>query len=176
MSNEKCDAKPIVEIEIHNAFIRMFNKLTAHYSVIITPLLHQLQRLSDIGELTNTQVAEIRKEIAEQKAQCHLLSQLNAQGVLDSVYFTSRSQELERNLVQLHKQLHAILNNDDDEERLAKIKKLISVLESSEQITEFDEKKLSSIVERITVLSEKEIRFELIGDIAFNEPIQRKGR
>ena len=69
-----------------------------------------------------------------------------------------------------------MLNNDEDEERLGKIKKLITILESSKQITEFDEEKLSSIVERIIVLSEKEIRFELIGGIAFNEPIQRKGR
>ena len=115
-------------------------------------------------------------EIAEQKAQFHLLSQLNSQGVLDSVYFTSRSQELDRNLVQLHKQLHAILNSDEDEERLTKIKRLISIFESSEQLTEFDEDKFSCIVERIIVLSEKKIRFELIGGITFNEPIQRKGR
>jgi len=175
-SADLCKAKPIPETQFQLAFIRMFNKLATHYNDIITPAYRQMQRLSDIGELANTQVAEIRKEIAEQKAQCHLLSQLNAQGVLDSVYFTSRSQELNRNLVQLHKQLHAMLNSDEDEERLAKIKKLISILESSEQITEFDEEKFSSIVEGIIVLSEKEIRFELIGGIAFNEPIQRKGR
>ena len=175
-TNIICGLKQIRESEFNGAFIRMFNKLTAHYNDIITPAYRQLQRLSDIGELANTQVAEIRKEIAEQKAQCHLLSQLNAQGVLDSVYFTSRSQELDRNLVQLHKQLHAMLNSDEDEERLAKIKRLIAILESSEQITEFDEDKFSSIVERIVVLSEKEIRFELIGGIAFNEPIQQKGR
>ncbi len=172
----KCDMKPIHEPLIYEAFIRMFNKLTAHYQDIITPAYRQLQRLSDIGELANTQVAEIRKEIAEQKAQCHLLSQLNAQGVLDSVYFTTRSQELDRNLVQLHKQLHAIPDSDEDEERLSQIKRLISLIENSEQITEFDDEKFSSIVERIIVLSEKEIRFELIGGIAFNEPIQRKGR
>ncbi len=160
----------------HTAFITMFNKLATHYQDIITPAYRQLQKLSYIGELANTQVAEIRKEIADQKAQCHLLSQLNAQGALDSVYFTTRSQELDRNLVQLHKQLHAMLNSDEDEERLGKIKKLISVLESSEQITEFDEEKFSDIVERIIVLSEKEIRFEIIGGIAFNESIQRKGR
>ena len=69
-----------------------------------------------------------------------------------------------------------MLNSDEDEERLGKIKKLISILENTEQITEFDEEKFDSMVERIIVLSEKEIRFELIGGIAFNEPIHRKGR
>ena len=78
--------------------------------------------------------------------------------------------------MQLHKQLHAILNSDEYEERLTKIKRLISIFESSEQLTEFDEDKFSCIVERIIVLSEKKIRFELIGGITFNEPIQRKGR
>lgn len=175
-SSENCSIRQIEETVFYTAFIAMFNKLATHYQDIITPTYRQLQKLSDIGELANTQVAEIRKEIAEQKAQCHLLSHLNAQGVLDSVYFTTRSQELDRNLVQLHKQLHAMLNSDEDEERLAKIKRLIAILESSEQIAEFDEEKFSDIVERIIVLSEKEIRFELIGGIAFNEPIQRKGR
>ncbi len=175
-SSDNCSIRQIEEMVFYTAFITMFNKLTVYYQDIITPAYRQLQKLSDIDELANTQVAEIRKEIAEQNAQCHLLSQLNAQGVLDSVYYTSRSQELDRNIVQLHKQLHAILNSDEDEERLGKIKKLITALESSEQITEFDEEKFSSIVERIIVLSEKEIRFELIGGIAFNEPIQRKGR
>ena len=175
-SSDNCSIRQIEETVFYAAFITMFNKLTAYYQDIITPAYRQLQKLSYIGELANTQVAEIRKEIADQKAQCHLLSQLNAQGVLDSVYFTSRSQELDRSLVQLHKQLHAILNSDEDEERLGKIKKLISVLESSEQIAEFDEEKFCNIVERIIVLSEKEIRFELISGIAFNEQIQRKGR
>ena len=175
-SSDNCSIRQIEETVFYTAFITMFNKLITHYQDIITPAYRQLQRLSDIGEIANTQVAEIRKEIAEQKAQCHLLSQLNAQGVLDSVYFTSRSQELDRNLVRLHKQLHAMLNSDDDEERLGKLKKLIAMLESAEQIAEFDDEKFSSIVERIIVISEKEIRFELIGGIAFNEPIQRKGR
>ena len=175
-SSDNCSMRQIEETVFYTAFITMFNKLTAHCQDIITPAYRQLQKLSNVGELANTQVAEIRKEIAEQKAQCHLLSQLNSQGVLDTVYFTSRSQELDRNLVQLHKQLHAMLNSDEDEERLGKLKMLIAILESSEQITEFDEEKFSSIVERIIVISEKEIRFELIGGIAFNEPIQRKGR
>ena len=40
-------------------------------------------------------------------------------------------------------------------------------------ITEFDEIKFGQIVEKITVLSESEIRFELIGGIGFMEQIMR---
>jgi len=64
----------------------------------------------------------------------------------------------------------------EDDERLENLRKLIAVLEKAEPLTEFDEDKFGSIVEKITVLSESEIRFELVGGVGFNEQIQRKGR
>lgn len=174
-SAAKCRMKPIVESELNNAFIRLYNKLSAHCSDIILPMYRQLQRLADLGESANTQVAEIRREVAEQKEQSHLLAQLNSQGIIEPVYFAARSQELDRNLVQLQNQLHSMLDGEDDE-RLDNLRKLISVLEKAERLTEFDEEKFGSIVEKITVLSESKIRFELVGGVGFNEQIQRKGR
>jgi hypothetical protein len=47
------------------------------------------------------------------------------------------------------------------------------MLEKSEPITEFDEIKFGQMVEKITVLSETEIRFDLIGEIGFTERIER---
>ena len=175
-SAENCPMRQIDEGLFYTAFISMFNKLASNCQSIITPAYRQLQKLFSIGELANAQAAEIRKEIAEQNAQCHLLSQLNAQGIIDPVYYTLHSNEIERNLEQLQKQLRSMLNNDDKEEGLGKLKRLISILEGSEQITEFDEEIFRQIVERIIVISEKEIRFELICGMSFNEPIQREGR
>ena len=71
-----------------------------------------------------------------------------------------------------HKQLHASLD-DKDSERLDNLRKLIRILEKAEPITEFDEIKFGQIVDKITVLSETEIRFDLIGGIAFIEQIAR---
>mgnify|MGYP000443176832 len=70
------------------------------------------------------------------------------------------------------KQLHANLD-DKDGERLDNLRKLIGIFDKAEQIDEFDEIKFGQIVEKITVLSETEIRFDLIGGIGFTERIER---
>ncbi len=79
LSVDNCDIRPIPESQIYNAFIRLQNKLSANCKNILTPLLRQLQELSDKGISGNVQVAEIRKEIAETKNQQHLMSTLKLQ-------------------------------------------------------------------------------------------------
>lgn len=94
------------------------------------------------------------------------LTVLNSQGTLDDAYFKSRSQELDRKLLTAHKQLRASLDGEEYE-RLDELRKLIAIFEKSKPITEFDEVKLGQIVSKITVLSELEIRFDLIGNEDF---------
>ncbi len=128
--------------------------------------------LSEREKSGDVQLANLRKEIAETKQQIHLLMKLNSQGTLDGAYFKERTQELDRKILIAQKQLSASLNNEDSE-RLDELRKLIRLLEKFELITEFDETKFGQIVEKITVLSETEIRFDLIGKIGFTERIER---
>ena len=171
-SAENCPIKQIRETEFQYAYIRLWNKLRAHYKAVLAPMLRQIETLSEKEKSGNAQLAELRKEISEIKRQIHLLTILNSQGTLDGAYFKERSAELDRKLLNSQKQLRASLD-DSDRERLDELRKLISMLEKSEQITEFDEIKFGQIVERITVLSNAEIRFELIGKIGFTERIAR---
>ena len=152
--------------------MRLWNKLQAHYKAILVPVLRQLETLYEREKSGNFQLANLRREIAEIKQQIHLLTVLNSQGTLDDAYFKSRSQELDRKLLTVQKQLRASLD-DEENERLDELRKLIAILEKSEPITEFDEIKFGQIVSKITVLSESEIRFDLIGGIGFTEPIER---
>ena len=168
----ECEIRQIREVIFQNAFIQMFNKLQAHYKAILVPTLRQLETLSDKEKSGNTQLAELRKEIAEIKQQAYLLTVLNSQGTLDTAYFKERTQELDRKLIIAQKQLHVSLD-DKYSERLDDIRKLIGIFERAKPITDFDEIKFGQIVEKITVLSEKEIRFDLIGGIGFTEQIER---
>ncbi|MCM1277273.1 MAG: recombinase family protein [Lachnospiraceae bacterium] len=167
-----CDIRQIGEWVFQDAFIRLWNKLQAHYKVILAPMLRQLETLSEKEKSGNVQLAELRKEIAEIKQQSYLLTMLNSQGALDGAYFKERTQELDRKLITAQKQLHANLD-DKDSERLDELRKLIGIFDRAEPITEFDEIKFGQIVEKITVLSETEIRFDLIGEIGFTERIER---
>jgi len=135
-------------------------------------MLRQLETISEREKSGNTQLAELRKEISEIKQQAYLLTMLNSQGTLDGAYFKERTQELYRKLLTAQKQLHANLD-DKAGERLDELRKLIGIFERAEPITEFDEIKFGQIVEKITVLSESEIRFDLIGGIGFTEQIER---
>ena len=170
--SEKCDIKPIREEFIYDAFIRMFNKIQRHYNDILTPMLKQMERLYEKDRTNSVQIAEIRKEIADTKQQIHLLTMLNLQGTLDSVYFTKSSQELDRKLMIAQKKLNAGLD-DEDKERLDDIKRLIGIFEKANPISEFDEIVFKQTVKQITVLSEIEIRFDLIGGIKFTEKLKR---
>ncbi len=169
---ESCSIRQIREDEFRNAFVRLWNKLQAHYKVILTPMIRQLETIFEREKTGNTQLAEFRKEISEIKQQIHLLAVLNTQGTLDGAYFKERSQELDRKLLTAQRQLNANLD-DQDSERLDGLRKLIGIFEKAEPITEFDEIKFAQIVEKITVLSESEIRFDLIGEIGFTERIER---
>lgn len=135
-------------------------------------MLKQLERLYEKNTANNTQLAEIRKEIADTKQQIHFLTMLNLQGTLDSVYFTKSSQELDQKLSIAQRKLHAQLD-DISSERLDKLKSLIRILEQAEPMTDFDEITFKQTVKQITVLSENEIRFDLIGEVSFTEQITR---
>ena len=167
-----CNIRQIGEWVFQNAFIRLWNKLQAHYKAILTPMLRQLETISEREKSGNTQLAELRNEIAEIKQQTYLLTMLNSQGTLDGAYFKERTQELDRKLMITQKQLHANLD-DKDSERLDELRELIGIFEKAKPIDEFDEIKFGQIVEKITVLSETEIRFDLIGNIGFTERIER---
>ena len=169
---ENGNIRQIREMEFQVAFVRLWNKLQAHYKAILAPMVRQLETLSEREKSGNTQLAELRKEISEIKQQTYLLTMLNSQGTLDSAYFKERTQELDRKLQTAQKQLHANLD-DKDTERLNELRKLIGIFERAEQIDDFDEIKFGLIVEKITVLSESEIRFDLIGGIGFTERIVR---
>jgi hypothetical protein len=80
---------------------------------------------------------------------------------------------LEKNIDSLQKRLDAFEEDDENGRILGKFRKLIGIFERAETITEFDEIKFGQIVEKITVLSESKIRFELIGGIGFVEQIMR---
>ena len=167
-----CAIRQIREDEFCRAFIRLWNKLQAHYKAILVPMYRQLETLYEREKSSNVQLAELRKEISEIKQQIYLLTVLNSQGTLDGAYFKERTQELDRKLLNAQKQLHAELD-DEESERLAELRKLVGMFERAEPITDFDEIKFGQIVEKIIVLSETEISIGLIGGIGFTERIVR---
>ena len=172
MSAENCHIRQIRETEFQAAFVRLWNKLQQHFKIILVPMLRQLEALSEHEKSNNIQLVALRKEAAEIKQQIHLLTTLNLQGTLDEAYYRVRSQELNKELMSAQKQIHACLD-DKKSERLDELKKLIGIMERAKPINEFDKIMFGQTVKQIAVLSETEIRFELIGEVSFTEKITR---
>ena len=172
-SADKCSARQIDEREIYGAFIVMFNKLLQNYKVILVPLQRQIQELFNLKMRENAQIVQLRKELAESREQAYLIAGLRSKGILDAAYYTEKAAALEKNIDSLQKRLDAFEEDDENGRILGKFRKLIGIFERAETITEFDEIKFGQIVEKITVLSESKIRFELIGGIGFVEQIMR---
>ena len=135
-------------------------------------MLRQIEVLYEREKSGNTQLAAIRKEISEIKQQIHMMTVLNSQGTLDGAYFKERTKELDRKLLTTQKQLRANLN-DEESERFDKLRKLIGIFERAEPITQFNDIKFGQIVNKITVISDTKIRFDLIGGIGLTERIER---
>ena len=135
-------------------------------------MLRQIEVLYEREKSGNTQLAAIRKEISEIKQQIHMMTVLNSQGTLDGAYFKERTQELDRKLLTTQKQLRANLN-DEESARFDKLRKLIGIFERAEPITQFNDIKFGQIVNKITVISDTKIRFDLIGGIGLTERIER---
>ncbi len=171
-SADNCKTRQIRETEFQSAFVRLWNKLQTHYKAILTPMLRQLETLSEREKSGNMQLANLRKEIAEIKQQIHMMTVLNSQGTLDGAYFKERTQELDRKLLTAQKQLRANLN-DEESEQLDELRRLIGIFERAELIAEFNDIKFGQIVNKITVISETKIRFDLIGGIGFTKRIAR---
>ncbi|MGN1340226.1 MAG: recombinase family protein [Oscillospiraceae bacterium] len=174
-SSSACAVKPISEATIYQAFTRMTAKLSDTCRDILIPMQRQLRALYDSEIADNQQVAALRKEISDIKEQCHLMTKLQTQGVLDAEYFTTRSQELERQITALQKQLHTMLS-DDDSAQADELNRLITTIENADADGSFNEVLFGQIVRRIYVRSETELEFELPGGVSFCEKIERKGR
>lgn len=174
-SSSACAVKPISEATIYQAFARMTAKLSDTCRDILIPMQWQIRALYDSKIADNQQVAALRKEISDIKEQCHLMTKLQTQGVLDAEYFTTRSQELERQLTALQKQLYTMLS-DDDSAQADELNRLITTIENADADCSFNEVLFGQIVRRIYVRPETELEFELPGGVSLCEKIERKGR
>ncbi len=173
-SAANCSAKQLDEREIYNAFVTMFNKFVQNYKVILIPLLRQTQQLFDPRHTENEQAAQLRKELAEIRDQAYLLAKLKSRGTLDAAYFANKNVELDKKTSDLQKRLNALNDKDESDNRIGKIKRLISIFEKASPITDFDEILFKETVEKITVISDKEIRFTLVGGLCVNERLSGK--
>ena len=172
-----CTIPQIPEPEIYEAFSRMYHKLKLNYDIILSPMLDQLQAIKRHRNLSNLQVVELNRQIAELTERNHMLNGLKSKGIIDSALFISQTDELGRKICNLKAEKNRLMEKDEDDSAITDTKILIELLEDgSELLSRFDETLFDSLVERVTAESGERLKFRLINGLELAETIERTVR
>lgn len=155
-----CSMKYITDDGIKTAFLTMMNKLVFAHQSVLKPLLHSLQGFDDKDRLLQIQEYETKLEKNMEKRQ--VLTSLMAGGLLEPALFSKENNALileEKHLQEEKKQM--INSVSGDRTKIEALETLIKFASGSEMLTEYSDEIFLSYVEGITVLSRKEIVFEL---------------
>ena len=170
---EACPMPRIPETEIQAAFLRMYNKLRKHASIVLYPMLSQVTALSDALQRQNPKMLEISKALAQAMDQNHLLTKLRAKGLIDTDTYLAKCNTVSATLFDLKRQRRLLQAAEDEGNTEEGIRDLIRTVEGGpERLDEFDEALFGEMVERITADSQSLLRFRLIGGIELTERIK----
>lgn len=171
-----CDSERIPESEVYSAFIRLYNKLKASYTLILPTLLSQLEKMQDLRTRNNPEIFELNKQIANLQEQNHVMNGLMSKGILDSALFISQNDELCRRIKALKLAKSRLINAAEDENVIERTEDLIGILEDGpEHIGAFDQTLFTDMVKGITV-NGNALAFELINGLTLTEKTERTVR
>jgi uncharacterized coiled-coil DUF342 family protein len=140
-------------------------------------MINQLQELKRHRNLSNLQVAELNRQIAELTERNHVLNGLKSKGIIDSALFISQTGELNRKIRTLKAEKNKLMEKDEDDSVITETKSLMEILEDGpEQLEAFDEGLFDSILEIITAESGERLKFKLANGLELAEPIERTVR
>lgn len=169
---ENCQIKQIPEQEFYTAFIAMYNKLKANYSVIFIPMLTQLRELKNKKYGGNKEYIEINKEIMQSKEQTHVLARLKTKGFLDESKYIEQITEIQARIEKLNRELRKTVKCDNEDEVIEQIKEIASIIENgTDLMTEFDDVMFESLVDKIVVKNCREFEYNLVGGLKFTENV-----
>ena len=175
--SSQCHSIFLMEEDLYAALIRMVNILRQNYDTIIKPVIKALEQLQCKVNGTQHKLYEIDKSIAETNSQIHLLSQLQTQGILDAVDFAAQNSELTNKVYRLRSERMALLRQNEHDDNLVRLRKTCEIIaEIDDDITEYDETLIRSIVEKIIVRSATDIEVHLIGNIIITEHLPERRR
>lgn len=168
-----CPIKQVPEIEIEQAFLRLYFKLQHGGMNILAQLLQDIQEARSNRLLWSEDMVAINKQISGISGQERLLSQLRQQGAVDPDIFISRSNQLSEMRREAKQKKSRILRSEEDQ-TIQKTQEMVDILEGGpDMLDALDEELFSELVERIVVESNNRICFQLINGMGATESIER---
>ena len=156
---ESCSQKYITDDALKLAFVTMLNKLVFGHQLVLRPLLQSLRGLNDQSRLLK--IEELETAIEKNREQKQVLTNLMASGYLEPALFNKESNELAAEAEALRQEKDGLMRSvNGDMVKIEELQRLLRFTSKGTMMTEFDDEIFLSFVERITVLSRKEVVFE----------------
>ena len=175
-SSSACPITQIPEIQIQQAFLRMYYNLKHAGSHILTDLIVNLQSIRERKFLWSVDVIELNKQIAELTSQNQLLATLRESGCVDPDIFISKSNALTEQLRAAKQAKSRILNQDGDD-TIPCTQELITILKRGpETLHDFDGELFGQLIDKVIIESNTSLRFRLKSGLELRESIERTVR
>ena len=168
-----CNSHRLSESAIHEAFSRMAFKLHSHRHELFAPLIHDLETMRRKASSNHERITKIDNEIADLSARKLVIVRLHTASILNASDYAAQSAEISGQITALRSERKKKLAEDERDAQLDRIRELNGILEEYEQTCTFDEDLYAQIVEKITVVSGTELRFQLMGGIILTESTAR---
>lgn len=172
------DCRPLRlrETAVYETFIMLIQKLADNRKNLFGDLIRQAEAMQNRTSDNIDVIRRIDKEIADLAAQNLIIARLHTNGVLNPAEFSAQSSEINNKISTLRTKRRQTLSEDENDAWLDTLKSLNEIFETYEPSNNFDEELFEKIVICITVNSNADLTFKLIGDIELTEGIPMKGR
>ena len=168
-----CPNGRISEDSIHTAFLRMYHKLRTHDGIVLSPILKQMDTLTDAMHRDNPAMLAVNTAVAAASEQSYHLTKLHTAGLLDMAALSAKQAELNAKLTELRRERRKLLCNEDIDEQADAIRLTIDTIRSGpDTLPSLDEALFTKLVERIVVDTQDSIRFQLYGGLEFQEILE----
>ena len=160
---ESCSQKYITDDALKLAFVTMMNKLVFGQQTVLRPLLQSLRGLNDQSRLLK--IEELETAIEKNRDQKQVLTNLMASGYLEPALFNKESNELAAEAETLRQEKDGLMRSvNGDMAKIEELQRLLRFTSKGTMMTEFDDETFLSFAEWITVLSRKEVVFNINAD------------
>lgn len=139
----------------------MFNTLKQNEKTVIGDTILQLQALKVKVNGSNGAIGEIDEEMAVLSKQNSSYSDLFLKGVIDDVLYFEKTDRLKNRMAELRERRQKLVNEEEEEKCLEKLRALKRVVEKKPFLIEMDEVLFDEIVDKICVGQDGSLTFVL---------------
>lgn len=166
-----CPLLPIAEIDVHQAFLRLYYKLK-HHGEFLVEMVESFQILRNRRMLWNIDIVDLNKKISELYSQNQMLASLKQQGLIDPDFFISQSNELAVQIRTLKQKKESLMETEKDE-TIEKTEYILETLElGPDFLDSFDGELFTELIDCVIAKSKHLLIFRLKNGLELTESIE----